>query len=106
MPLKRWLALLVAASLGASGLMGADAPQEPAKGSVLMRKKLEYTQKVLEGLALEDFDMIVKNARILRTFGGLEQWSRADSEAYRAQLKIFRFAKDRKSTRLNSSHNA
>lgn len=32
-----------------------------------MRKKLEYAQNVLEGLALEDFDLVAKGAKELKT---------------------------------------
>ncbi len=92
------LALLVAITLATFG-WAQDKPNQPepkdAGGhSVLMKKKLEYTQNILAGLANEDFDQIHKNAKILNTFGILERWFRADTDAYRAQLKIFRFAND------------
>lgn len=72
----------------------AQPPKAGGGHSVLMKKKLEYTQNILAGLANEDFEQIAKNAKILNTFGALEQWFRADTDAYRAQLKIFRFAND------------
>ena len=74
------------------GVADEKKPEDGKHQSVLMKKKLEYTQQILTGLANEDFDSIAKHAKILNTFGSLEQWFRADCEAYRAQLKIFRFA--------------
>jgi len=48
-----------------------DANKRPAPNKVahkmFMRKKLESSQSVLEGLALEDFDLIAKGAKDLKT---------------------------------------
>jgi hypothetical protein len=96
---KTFLTLAAALAVMLAAIGFADDKQNPTKKdgtghSVLMKKKLEYTQNILAGLANEDFDQIHKNAKILNTFGALERWFRADSDAYRAQLKIFRFAND------------
>lgn len=68
------------------------APGGDRKPTLLMRKKLEYAQKILEGLSVEDYEMIGKNARLMNTFAQLENWFWADTPEYRAQLNIFRFA--------------
>jgi len=69
--------------------------QEGAKTrSVLMQKKLEHSQQILEGLATEDFALIAKNAKILSTYTQLETWTRSGLPQYETQLKIFRFAND------------
>ena len=39
-----------------------------------MRQKLEHSKGVLEGLALEDFDMIVRNADSMRTLSQDSRW--------------------------------
>ena len=39
-----------------------------------MRQKLEHSQKVLEGLALEDFAMIAENARELKELSEDARW--------------------------------
>jgi hypothetical protein len=54
-------ALLVAAL----GLTLAGHADESPKASTLMRKKLECSQKVLEGIALNDFDKIARNGEEL-----------------------------------------
>jgi hypothetical protein len=62
--LKHVLSLLVIASLAfASPLLAGHARQSPqTKVAELMRKKLQQSQKVLEGLVLNDFDKIVQHA--------------------------------------------
>ena len=45
------------------GVLGQAArAQESDKVAIFMKAKLEHSQKVLEGLTLEDFDKIAKNA--------------------------------------------
>lgn len=39
-----------------------------------MRQKLEYSQALLEGLALEDFALLAKNAKALRQLSEDAQW--------------------------------
>jgi hypothetical protein len=95
--------LFIVAFLAASASLGFAAEPAPkeqtkakpdAKHSIIMEQKLKYTQQILAGLTNEDFAEIEKNAQILNTIGLLESWLRADSDAYRAQLKIYRFAND------------
>ncbi len=70
-------------------------PKRPEKlHSVLMQNKLKYAQQILAGLAQEDFDDIAKNASVLKTFAGMEEWFRADTPEYRAHLKSFRSANE------------
>ena len=80
--------------LTAGSLLGDDPGKPEENPHVLMRKKLELSQKILAGLATEDFDAIRKNAKIMTTFVHLEQWLRADQPAYRAQLNVFHLAND------------
>jgi cytochrome c556 len=60
----RVLAILVTvgvfATLGLSPSAGDDTPK--AARELLMKKKLEHAQKLLEGLAVRDFDLIERNA--------------------------------------------
>jgi hypothetical protein len=71
---KMTCALVIAAlTLGAATLSGhgqgpkKDEPKpDEKKVKELMRKKLEYSQKVLEGLALNDLDKVAKNAEELK----------------------------------------
>jgi cytochrome c556 len=81
------------AALG--GIAIALAADEPAKKpSVWMRTKLENSQKVLSGLATEDFDAIAQNAKSMNNLSELEKHVRSNAPGYRTQLQIFRAAND------------
>jgi hypothetical protein len=49
------------------------AQDKPTRAS-FMRQKLEFSKKVLEGLCLEDYDAIVKNARALKVLSMAAEW--------------------------------
>jgi hypothetical protein len=51
---------------GAILAVRAQEPKRPPSRVEFMRLKLEYSKKVLEGLTLEDFETIVKNAQALK----------------------------------------
>ena len=59
-------------------LVGAFATrgQDEGRGGLsrFMRQKLEHSQRVLEGLALEDFAMIAENARKLKELSEDARW--------------------------------
>ena len=61
-----------------------DEPPSP-KGSVrpFMRMKLEASNKVLEGLATEDFHMIRDGAQTLQRMSGAEKWRVSNDVLYR-----------------------
>lgn len=77
---------LLACQVSAADKEGED------KGSYWMQKKLEYSEKILAGLAKEDFDQIAKNARSMKALSQMEKWVRAGMPEYRAQLGIFQNA--------------
>lgn len=55
-----------------------------------MKKKLDYSQAILSGLATADFDAISKNATSMDRLSKLEKFvRRSDAEEYRAQLRVF-----------------
>lgn len=60
----------------------------------LMKSKLDDSKNILEGLTREDFPAIEKGAKALRGLTVLEQWFRADTPRYKAQLNSFRYAND------------
>jgi cytochrome c556 len=70
----------------------AIAEEEPEKMSFWMKKKLEYSQEILEGMTAGNFEQIGKSARSMNALGYLEKWVRANSSDYRAQLRIFQSA--------------
>lgn len=79
---------------GAVGLRAAAGP--PAAGSapdrvaVFMRAKLAHSSAVLEGLALEDFDLIAKGAQELSLASQDSSWQVLQTEDYARQSAEFR----------------
>lgn len=68
-----------------------EGQQQPT--SFWMQKKLEYSQRVLNALPLEDFEEIRKNAAAMKRLSRIEGFvRRTDTEQYRTQLHVFEFA--------------
>jgi hypothetical protein len=59
------------------------------KASVWMTKKLDFSQKILQGLTKGDFELVRKNADAMIVVGYLEKWDRAAIPTYRQQMKAF-----------------
>lgn len=90
-----------------SGLMGGVAmrdagvssasrlnAQEPNKVSEFMRAKLNHSQRVLEGLTVEDFDMIAKHAQELSLLSQATTWQVLQTAEYRERSTEFRRSAD------------
>jgi hypothetical protein len=90
---KRSTSLAVLAAMGGIGLLGG-AEQPPAKPKTLMQRKLDHAQRMLEGLAVEDYALIAQHARAMNDLGLLEKSRHAESMSYQTQLQVFRFAND------------
>jgi len=86
------LAAAALALLGFACVWGAEKEDEET-GSFWMQKKLEYSEKILAGLAREDFEQIGKNARSMKALTQMEKWVRGSGE-YRSQLQIFQNANE------------
>ena len=72
----------------------AQKPGE-AEPSFWMKKKLEFSQHILSGLATADFEQISKSASSMNKLSQIEKWTRrTNAEEYRTQLRIFRFANE------------
>ena len=56
----------------------------------LMQLKLDRSKEILEGLALEEFEKIAKNARALRLLSLESGWNVLQTEEYSEQSKDFR----------------
>lgn len=75
--------------------LSADDEKEKEKGpSFWMKQKLLYSQRILNGLALEDYDMITENANAMKGLNKLEYFVRRKPEGYRTQLKVFQSSVD------------
>ena len=69
------------------------APKEQPT-SFWMKKKLEYSQNILGGIANADFDKIVENAEAMRGLSKVEGFIRGQTPGYRTQLHIFEESAD------------
>lgn len=66
------LSLLVSVCVAAGSFRARG--QQPTGLSGFMRQKLAHSQKVLEGLTLENYAMIVENAEALKTLSQDARW--------------------------------
>lgn len=64
--------------------------KKPAKQSEFMRKKLEHSQKVLEGIAIGDFDKISRHAGELLDLSKLAEWRVLTTPRYELHSNDFR----------------
>lgn len=76
----------------AAVLLAAEQNPPQAKPKSLMQQKLDHAQRILDGLAMEDFSLIANHARAMNNLGLLEKSRHAQSAAYQTQLQVFRFA--------------
>jgi hypothetical protein len=86
------LAFLVPPLSGDSGGPQKAQGGNSKKVSELMRKKLEHAQKVLEGIALNDFDKILNHADALMQLSKEIEWQVIKTPRYEVQSNEFRRA--------------
>ncbi|MGN6387266.1 MAG: hypothetical protein ACTHMT_13610 [Verrucomicrobiota bacterium] len=72
------------------GLIYAAQRKDLTPTHDLMRQKLDHAQRVLEGIALSDFDMIASNAAKLGALSSEGAWRAYDTPEYVEQSAIFR----------------
>jgi hypothetical protein len=63
--------------------------EKKEEASIWMKRKLEYSRKILEGLTRGDFDLVKTSAAALEVVSYLEESDRADLPGYRRQLRYF-----------------
>jgi hypothetical protein len=73
---------LAALSLTAFSLHGEDPAKKEEQPSFWMKKKLEYSEKILEGLTAADFEAISKNAKMMGQLNAIEDFVRGRDESY------------------------
>jgi hypothetical protein len=87
--MKYWKTIF--ASIGISVMCNLNvAAQEPDAPGVDMKKKLEYSKNILDGLVMEDFETILQSAKSLNQLGQ-RKWLENESSEYRAQNQVFWF---------------
>ena len=90
--MKRLIVLLFAAMFMPLYTAQSDPPKTnpPTKLTPLMRMKLDKSKEILEGLTLENFDQIAKNARSLKLLSMESGWNVLQTEEYAIQSRDFR----------------
>lgn len=91
------LPLLAVAILPLAVLLFAAAPQDdqkPVSRATFMRTKLMHAQKVLEGIAKENYDEVAKSSQAISLLTLEEQWNVITTEEYLRQSRAFRDAAD------------
>lgn len=86
----------LSAALVVAGVTTADdgADKQAKSSSVWMKKKLDYSEEILAGIAVADFDRVSVAAGHMRTLNKVESFARARNPAYRDQLKAFQEANE------------
>jgi cytochrome c556 len=86
------VALLTALFVGLGN--GAAQAQEANKVGDFMRAKLMHSQKVLDGLVREDYDMIAKHAQEMSLLSQASTWQVLQTPEYRDRSTEFRRSVD------------
>jgi hypothetical protein len=92
--MKRWMTIgaMALASVVWLARGGYGEPREALQD--FMRVKLNHSQKVLEGLVREDFDMIAKNSQQMSLLTLAETWQVMQTPQYVEFSRKFRNAAD------------
>jgi cytochrome c556 len=78
-----------------AGVLARHGKSEPPNNvRDFMRAKLSHSQKVLEGLTTEDYDMIAKNSQAMSLLSQATNWQVLQTEEYLQQSRDFRRAAD------------
>jgi len=82
---KRSTLLTVAVVAVCGGLIASGSADQPKPNEVsaLMKLKLKHSQSILEGVAIEDFDMIAKNSQQLALLAQDANWRVFQTPEYR-----------------------
>ena len=88
--------VVLAIATFSSQLSSADPPNEDLQRHItpLMKMKLEKSKAILEGLTLEDFDAVSKNAKALKLLSLESGWNVLQTPEYVTQSQDFRRAAD------------
>ena len=92
--MKRWIRMgvLSVATIAVLTSQGAAAPRDELKD--FMRAKLKHSQRVLEGLVMEDFDEISKGAQEMSLLSLAASWQVLQTPEYLDFSRKFRTAAD------------
>lgn len=82
------MAVMCLLFVGAVAVRGAESPTP--KSGILMSKKLEYSQNLLQALMNDDYEKAAENVRHMQSFTRLEDMFRSERPNYRQQFIAFR----------------
>jgi cytochrome c556 len=89
--MKQWHVVMVVAVLLGVALIPKGQTQQPKKdANPIMELKLRHAQKLLEGLALKDFNMMEKNAEELIILSNKAEWRVLKTQEYIIHSNDFR----------------
>ena len=77
-------------ALASTMFVAGGAHAQENKLAAFMKGKLDHSQKVLEGLAREDYDMIAKHSQAISLLCEDELWSVIQTPEYLERSKEFR----------------
>ena len=80
----------ISAAVVAAAVVAQEAGPKPDAVADFMRAKLGHSQHVLEGLALEDYDLIARGAQELALASQASSWQVLQTEEYARQSMEFR----------------
>ena len=89
-PLAAGLLLVAAVVMIAAAPAAQEATVQPDKVAAFMRAKLAHSQNVLEGLAVEDFDLIDRGANDLALASQASSWQVLQTADYARHSDEFR----------------
>lgn len=72
--------LLVTQGFAQKESSGQTLPHAPDPTAIFMRQKLDYSQRIIEGIALENYDLITINA--------MRMWSMARKNAFKVTKNV------------------
>jgi len=91
---RLWMVLTLIVAGAGFACLGAVEDPEAQPPSYWMKKKLEYSEKLLKGLADADFEALAKTGRSMNALSQMEKWVRGNVPEYRTQLQMFRNANE------------
>lgn len=88
-------AILFVACAGWLTRAAEQPPRQPNQVRDFMRAKLVHSERVLEGLTLQDFDLVAKHAQELSLLSQAAQWQVLQTPEYLHRSQEFRRIADR-----------
>ena len=87
----KWINMVVLATLVAGGLWAQDLPpKKKTTMELFMRQKLGYSEKVVEGITLEDYDLVITNGFRLGYMTRSNVWEKLPDPDYLKKTDLYR----------------